>query len=70
MSKHSKSLENIAKFKNFEMTIINLNDIHDNINSRLNVEMVAAIKSTNFQCAIQNFMLEFYLFSYMNASPR
>ena len=37
MSKHSKSLENMAKFKNFEMTIINLNDIHDNIKSRLNV---------------------------------
>jgi hypothetical protein len=33
-------------------------------------EMVAAIKSTNFKCAIQNFILEFYLFSYMNASAR
>jgi len=32
--------------------------------------MGAAIKSTNFQCAIQNFILEFYLFSYINARPR
>jgi hypothetical protein len=37
MSKHSTSLENMAKFKNFEMTIINLNNIHDNIKRRLNV---------------------------------
>jgi multimeric flavodoxin WrbA len=70
MSKHTKSLENMAKFKNFETTIINLNDIHDNIKSRLMWEMVAAIKSTNFQCAIQNYILEWYLCSYMNASPR
>jgi hypothetical protein len=36
-SKHNKSLENMAKFKNFEMTIMNVNDSHDKINSRLNV---------------------------------
>jgi hypothetical protein len=36
MSKHSKSLENMAKLKKFEMTI-NLNDLHNKVKSSLNV---------------------------------
>jgi hypothetical protein len=40
--------ENVAKFKYFGMTLISQNDIHDEIESRLNSRMFAVIQSKIF----------------------